>query len=366
MKTLLVLLIVTSISDIEEGKKNLSNISEELKRTTEALKKVEEKKGNLGRQIEASLQREKRDEKEVAEASKHLKETGKNLKKTEEKIILISEELTQQKDNLSILVKKAYFSKPPDNISYLLLSERDKRPNLFLLIDRNIGRIEDKEAEKKKIGAEKKVLEYLHDHEKKIKEDASLNIKIGREKRAMIAKNLNETEKEAENWKKKITALKEEQKRLEALIAELSAKRRVVKKEGEAHKLKGGLVWPISGGRITREFGRYTHPETGAVMMNKGVDIAAPLGTEVRSIGSGEVVYADWFVGYGKLIMIDHGSGLYSLYAYLNKISVKQGETVTGNSVIGAVGSTGSVETPTLHFEIRVNGQPQDPMDWVR
>lgn len=365
MKTLLILLIVTSISDIEEGKKNLSNISEELKRTTEVLKKAEEKKGNLGRQIETSLQKEKRDEKKVAEASKHLKKTGKNLKKTEEKITLVSEELVQEKDNLSILVKKAYFSKPPDNISYLLLSERDKRPNLFLLIDRNVGKIEDKEAEKKEAGVEKKALEYLYDHEKKSKEDASLNIKMEREKRTVIAKNLDKTEKEAENWKKKITTLKEEQKRLEALIAELSAKRRV-KKEGEAYKLKGGLVWPISGGRITREFGRYTHPETGAVMINKGVDIAAPLGTEVRSIGSGEVVYADWFVGYGKLIMIDHGSGLYSLYAYLNKISVKQGETITGNSAIGAVGSTGSVETPTLHFEIRVNGQPQDPLDWVR
>ncbi|MEK9150166.1 MAG: peptidoglycan DD-metalloendopeptidase family protein, partial [Candidatus Desantisbacteria bacterium] len=213
---------------------------------------------------------------------------------------------------------------------------------------------------------EKNKLEDFYDHSKKIKEDVGINIKMEKEKRTVIAKNLEREGKEAEKHKAKITALKEEQKKLEGLITELTAKRKPARKEGEVYKLKGGLVWPISGGRITREFGRYLHQETNAVMINKGIDISAEQGTEVRSIGAGEVVYADWFVGYGKLIMIDHGSGLYSLYAYLNKISVKQGETVAAGSAIGTVGSTGSVETPTLHFEIRVNGQPQDPLDWVK
>jgi len=366
MKTLLILLLVTSISDIEEGKKNLSNVSEELKKTTDALKKAEEKKGNLAKQIETSLFKEKKNEKKVIEVEKHLKETGKNLKKTEKKITSISEELGQEKNNLATLVKRAWLSKPPDNISYLLLSQRDQRPNLFFLIDSNKCRIEETETEKERTFIEKNKLENFYDHSKKTKEDVSLNIKMEKEKRTIIAKNLDDTQKEAEKQKKKIAALKEEQKKLEGLIAELSAKRKPAKKEGEAYKLKGGLVWPISGGRITREFGRYTHPETKAVMINKGIDISASQGTEVCSIGAGEVVYADWFVGYGKLIMIDHGSGLYSLYAYLNKISVKQGEAIATGSAIGTVGSTGSIETPTLHFEIRVNGQPQDPLDWVK
>ncbi|MBU1262542.1 peptidoglycan DD-metalloendopeptidase family protein [bacterium] len=366
MKTLLILLLVTSISDIEEGKKNLSNISLELKKTTAALKKAEEKKGNLTKQIETSLIKEKKNKKKITEVEKHLKETGKNLKKTEKKIVSIGEELGQEKDNLSFLVKKAWFSKPPDNIPYLLLSQRDQRPSLFLLMDRNTGRIEEREIEKDRTFVEKNRLEGFYDHSKKTKEDVSLNIKMEKERRMVVAKNLDETQKEAEKQKTRINTLKEEQKKIEGLIAELSAKRKPAKKEGEAYKLKGGLVWPISGGKITREFGRYTHPETNAVMINKGIDISASQGTEVCSIGAGEVVYADWFVGYGKLIMIDHGSGLYSLYAYLNKISVKQGETVAAGSAIGTVGSTGSVETPTLHFEIRVNGQPQDPLDWVK
>ncbi|MDI6752216.1 MAG: peptidoglycan DD-metalloendopeptidase family protein [bacterium] len=365
MKPLLFLLLVT-LSDIEEGKKNLLSISEELKKTTGALKKAEEEKSNLTKQIEASILKEKKDEKKLAEVETRLKETGKNLKKTKDKIASISEELEEEKDRLSFFVKKAYQSTPPNNISYLLLGEKDQRSSLLLLIDKNAGRIEKKETEKERIFIEKNKLENFYDYSKKSKENVSLNIKMEKEKRTVIAKNLEREEKETERHKAKIAALKKEQKKLEGLIADLTAKRKPAREQGEAYKLKGGLVWPISGGRITREFGRYTHPETNAVMINKGIDISASQGTEVRSIGTGEVVYADWFVGYGKLIMIDHGSGLYSLYAYLNKISVKQGATVAAGSAIGTVGSTGSVETPTLHFEIRVNGQPQDPLDWVK
>ncbi len=128
---------------------------------------------------------------------------------------------------------------------------------------------------------------------------------------------------------------------------------------------RGRIPWPVSG-RIIQPFGRYRNPEFKEVVDNSGIQIQAPPGMPFRAVASGVVRYADWFKGYGKLVILDHGEGYYSLYAQASELDVSEGQRVQAGEVLGEVGDTGSLVGPSLYFEIRKNGVPQDPVLWLK
>jgi septal ring factor EnvC (AmiA/AmiB activator) len=122
--------------------------------------------------------------------------------------------------------------------------------------------------------------------------------------------------------------------------------------------------WPVRGQLLTR-FGVQRHPQFGTVVYRRGIDIAARVGDEVRVVHDGQVVYADWYKGYGRLVIVDHGEGLYSLYGHLSQLEVGGGERVSRGKVIGLAGDTGSLKGPKLYFEVRRNGEAEDPLLWL-
>ena len=127
---------------------------------------------------------------------------------------------------------------------------------------------------------------------------------------------------------------------------------------------KGKLSWPTPG-QILAGFGRQEHPRYHTFTFNKGIDIEAPAGHEIKAVFEGIALFADWFRGYGKMAIIDHGQGFYSLYAHASELLIKVGEKVAPRQVIGKVGDSGSPEGARLHFEIRQNGKPVDPLQWL-
>jgi len=119
-----------------------------------------------------------------------------------------------------------------------------------------------------------------------------------------------------------------------------------------------GLIWPVNG-PVTSPFGmRWGR-------MHTGIDIGVPYGTPIHAAASGRVVYAGWMDGYGNLVAIDHGRGLSTAYAHQSQIGVSLGQTVSQGQVIGYVGCTGHCFGPHLHFEVRLNGAPADPMGYL-
>ena len=118
------------------------------------------------------------------------------------------------------------------------------------------------------------------------------------------------------------------------------------------------LFWPVSG-PVTSGFGsRWGR-------MHEGIDIAVGSGTPVHAAAAGTVVYAGWLSGYGNIIVIDHGNGLSTAYAHNSSLGVQQGSTVGAGSVIAISGSTGHSTGPHVHFEVRVNGAPVDPLGYL-
>lgn len=148
-------------------------------------------------------------------------------------------------------------------------------------------------------------------------------------------------------------------KALEKVIADLQAKGQ----KPQAHKL--AMMWPVSGGWITSYYGNRMHPVLGYVRWHGGIDYAAASGVPIKAMEDGTVLLAGWNGDYGNCVILDHGGGVSTLYGHASKILVKAGQDVVKGQTVALVGTTGLSTGPHLHFEVRVNGQTQDPLSWL-
>ncbi|MBR4945172.1 MAG: peptidoglycan DD-metalloendopeptidase family protein [Peptococcaceae bacterium] len=128
----------------------------------------------------------------------------------------------------------------------------------------------------------------------------------------------------------------------------------------------GAYVWPCPSSRlITSEYGYRIHPIQGTKKMHTGIDIGAKSGTDIVAAAGGTVIMAQYYGGYGNCVIVDHGGGVSTLYAHMSKIGVSNGQKVSAGQSIGKVGSTGNSTGPHLHFEVRINGNTQNPRNYV-
>ncbi|MSM38082.1 MAG: peptidoglycan DD-metalloendopeptidase family protein [Geobacter sp.] len=128
---------------------------------------------------------------------------------------------------------------------------------------------------------------------------------------------------------------------------------------------RGRLAIPVRG-EIVGRFGRHKHPEYNSYTINNGISIAAPQGADIRSVFDGQVIFADYFKGYGNMVIVDHGGGYFSLYGHASRLTKKVGSQVSRNDVIASVGDIDSSRGPMLYFELRYQGKPIDPSPWFR
>ncbi|MEB3220832.1 MAG: peptidoglycan DD-metalloendopeptidase family protein [Candidatus Sericytochromatia bacterium] len=127
----------------------------------------------------------------------------------------------------------------------------------------------------------------------------------------------------------------------------------------------GRFMWPVAG-VITSPFGQRMHPILGRYVSHHGIDFGAASGTPIYASDSGEVIYAGWYGGYGKVVIIDHGKELTTLYGHTSSYVVSAGARVRKGQVVAYVGSTGMSTGPHLHFEIRSNGAAVNPAAYIR
>jgi septal ring factor EnvC (AmiA/AmiB activator) len=127
---------------------------------------------------------------------------------------------------------------------------------------------------------------------------------------------------------------------------------------------RGALDWPVAGKVLTR-FGPSRDGRFGTAIVRNGIEIGAPEGTPVRAVHGGIVAYAAPFAGFGTLIIVDHGRGAFTMYGHLEEAQVERGAKVSRQGVIGTVGMA-PAGAAALYFEVRVDGRPADPLQWLR
>ena len=204
------------------------------------------------------------------------------------------------------------------------------------------------------------------------------------EEKAKKASYLSKVKETTKSQQASIRELEANARRLQSMIERLEANsrksytRKSAKKQmlGDHEPLppvadkgfaaqRGRLAIPVKG-EILGQFGRHKHPEFNSFTVSNGISIAAPKGTDIRSVFDGQVIFADYFKGYGNMVIIDHGGGYFSLYGHASRLNRKVGSQVSRNDVIASVGDVDSSRGSMLYFELRHQGKPIDPSPWFR
>ncbi len=199
------------------------------------------------------------------------------------------------------------------------------------------------------------------------RESLALKLSQSRGERKKKDRFLARVRKERTFFKRAITEMGESSKKVQGLFFTLEKKKKALRVAipGRFSAARGKLRWPNDGKLVSR-FGRQKHPRFNEMIYRKGIEITPRRGGEVRSIFGGEIVYADWFRGYGMMVMIDHGENYYSLYAHLAQLLVGVGDEVKKDHIVGEVGGTGLSDGSKLYFEIRYQGKPTNPISWLQ
>jgi murein DD-endopeptidase MepM/ murein hydrolase activator NlpD len=246
----------------------------------------------------------------------------------------------------------------------------------ILLDSQNLNEFLDRRYQLKRVySADKAVLQDLKAKAEAIeKQKAAVEDK--RNQVALLRQQLLSQKKlyeeEAEEEQQLISRLKERRGALEAaedqLVRESEQLGALIRQKIAAStgivRGTGRFVFPANA-NISSGFGNRIHPILGYSRFHAGIDFAASYGSTIRAADSGRVIFSGWYGGYGQAVIIDHGNGVSTLYAHASRLFVKEGQNVQQGQSIAAVGSTGLSTGPHLHFEVRQNGNPVNPMAYL-
>jgi septal ring factor EnvC (AmiA/AmiB activator) len=228
-------------------------------------------------------------------------------------------------------------------------------------------------SEHKVLNTYKENLESLQSKERQLmilKEELVSNRKKVSDEEKSLAESKSNREillasvkKEKSSYTKMLNELKDTSKRLLDVIRE-SEKTDTFSATGFS-KLKGKLSWPLEG-KVAVPYGSQKDPNFNTPIFRSGAYIQSNNDSLAKAVYNGKVVFAEWFKGYGQLVIINHGEGYHTLYGSLSEIFTKVGDIIKANDEIGRVGNSGVLNAPSLYFEVRYKGKPLDPLQWLK
>ena len=217
----------------------------------------------------------------------------------------------------------------------------------------NLENLKKKEKQLMKLKAE-----LIKNREKVKAEEASLSEKK-REKEILLAS----VKKEEYSYRKMLKELEDASKRILEVIRE-TEKAETYDLKGFS-TLKGKLSWPVDG-RVAIPYGSQKDPQFNTPIFRSGAYIQSDSDSFAKAVYTGKVVFAEWFKGYGQLVIVNHGEGYHTLYGSLSEIFTKVGDIIKEKQTIGRVGNSGIMNMTGLYFELRYKGKPLDPIQWLK
>jgi septal ring factor EnvC (AmiA/AmiB activator) len=354
-----------------DTKKKLSEIQKKLKSKKQQVKESIKKEKSVLERI-ADIDRS------IEKKSNELKEYDKRISITKLKISTLSKEINVMnsklessnehlKDRLRALYKQQY-----GGHALILISAKDyhdliKRSKYISLIAHYDSRVIKKYGNDiKEFNSKKRKLEALNEELKSDREIAIKTRKTLETDRIKKDKLLAMIRSKRKSYEKAIKELEESSKKLREMMKKLKEKKLPKSVTGKGFKSsRGRLPWPVNG-KVVIPFGEYKDPAFKITVFKNGIELKPNRGEKPKAIAGGRVVYADWFKGYGLLLIIDHGSGYHSLYGNLSEIFLNTGDILIGGTVVGKIGMSRLLDYPSLYFEIRHKGKPVDPAQWLK
>jgi murein DD-endopeptidase MepM/ murein hydrolase activator NlpD len=350
---------------LEEKQHELREIEREKAATSQELEQVKIQERNLTGELNELDRQLQQAENELAVLNQRMQDTEQSLRQTEAQLELTTAELEEQ---TAILGERLRAMQENGSVSYIevLLSSGDfsdllnRFDMLKEIIAQDVALMESIEVKRAEIEAQKQVLE------KKRAELFALQGSVRTKKQTI--------ESRSQERGQVLALIKNDKKACEKALAELErtsrelelAIRRLQSPDDPTSLVrgKGAMAWPTDG-PITSYFGYRLHPTAGVRKLHTGLDIGAPHGQAVVAAADGKVIMSDWYGGYGQAVVIDHGGGISTLYGHNSALLVSVGQTVLRGETIAKIGSTGVSTGPHCHFEVRVNGIPEDPLGWL-
>lgn len=344
----------------EEDK--LNDINSKISQTQKQLNEGKKKEQQLNTQIKNLENQIKSVEKEIASIKGDIKKTEKNIDFTLQNLKVVEEEMALQNEGLNKRLRAMYKNGEIGLVEILLGSEdiTDFMTNMDMvqkIFDNDVEVLKTMEEQHQKIQLQKKQLEALQAQllaEKHAEAERQNTLQANR---GQVAELKSQVASENQKLSKQIDTLNAEADRLIQEIRKL---------QGNGAYAGGKFAWPAVGiTRVTSEFGYRIHPILKVKKLHTGIDFGAPTGTKIVAANSGTVIMAGWNNSYGYVVMIDHGGGIVTLYAHNSKLVVKTSDVVTKGQLVSYSGTTGMSTGPHLHFEVRINGQYENPRNWL-
>lgn len=353
--------------ELEEKLKEFDRIQAEIDAKTKALE-------NNKSQQRALLNEITRLERDIKRATSDLEYYEDRLAQTGVQLQQASRELndaeTRLRTRTTLLTRRLQFIYEHGAVSYLDVliestSFTDFVERLRLLreiVAGDIRLLDELKQERADYAAKKALYEQKQAEYSRLEADTKARKRALEDKVAQREQKLKVLASDQKELEESLDALEEVQKIISEAIRKLSntSVDGMVSSRSEIH-----MQWPVKG-RITSDFGNRYHPILHRWKLHTGIDIAAPSGTPIKAAERGVVMSAGYITGYGNTVIILHGAGVSTLYGHQSKIAVKKGDIVTKATVIGYVGSTGYSTGPHLHFEVMINGTPDNPHNWLK
>ena len=366
----------TSITEAKSSPGKKSNASK-----TRVLKEIEVKSEYLKRKIEETREKEKIAIGKLTEIQRKLYNTQERLRKnkfqlysTQNDLELSEEKLTNLKQDYSQLrvdaesrIRQIYQGQRLRILEILL-----KTPSLTDFLDTLYYQKRLVAQDRNLLDELLKQSEEINDYKDRLAEQkikmAGIVSEIEKQKR-QISQEHSEQSQLVNKLRTERSSYEQAERQLEResqqLIADIN---RLVGNDsyfGPSVSGTGVFNFPVRG-RLTSPFGYRRHPIFRVVSFHSGVDLAAPYGTAIMASDRGRVIFDGWYGGYGKVVIVDHGMDYSTLYAHLSRSSARKGKSIEKGEVIGYEGQTGYSTGPHLHFEVRKNGRPQNPLQYLR
>ncbi len=341
----------------------LNNVNGKINQTQKQLNEGKKKVNALNSEITGLEKKINEAESEIANLQGDIGKTKQTILETQNTLDQLKSEMDEQDANMNSRLRAMYKNGDVDILGILLgsndMSEFMTNMDMVQKIyDNDMQVLESMEKKYEKIDLQKKQLEALKQQlasQQSVAQDKQDALEVSR---GTVADKKGEVLKDNAALSAQLDTLNAE---ADALVSKIRALQ-----DDSAVYGGGALAWPVPGKtKITSPFGYRIHPILKTKKLHTGIDISAGTGTKVVAAGDGKVIMAGWNNSYGNVVMIDHGSGIVTVYAHNSKLSVSTGQTVTRGQQIASSGSTGMSTGPHVHFEVRLNGAYKNPIDYL-